>query len=159
MKAPSTQEEINYRESLSNKINAISSAQGLFTDIEDKPRRLRILKALLASLDYGDEINVEIDAEIAALEELAEEDASAADAEGGMEAEAGAASTSTDTSGEDSGDTDLGSLDTLESFGNNGSELLLEDAEVQDTASLLLTEDDLPSPAELDTNKDFSENI
>ena len=69
MQAPTTQEEINYRESLNNKVTAISSVMGLFTDIEDKPRRLRMLKALLAALNYGDGLNTEIDAEIAALEE------------------------------------------------------------------------------------------
>ena len=73
MKAPVTQEEIDYRNEFTNKINAISSLQGLFTDVEDKPRRLRILKALIASLNYGDEINAEIDAEIAAIEEAAKQ--------------------------------------------------------------------------------------
>ena len=51
MKAPLTQEEIDYRADLSNKVNAISSMQGLFTDIEDKPRRLRILLIALTLFD------------------------------------------------------------------------------------------------------------
>ena len=151
MKAPSTQEEINYRESLTNKISAISNAQGLFSDIEDKPRRLRILKTLLSSLNYGDEINTEIDAEIKALEEAA-----AAEAESGDESDTEASEESADTSGgaedisSDSSGDDLGSLDALESFGVSGTEPLLED--------VFLFEDDLPKPSELELDKDFSSN-
>lgn len=164
MKAPITQEEIDYRADLSNKVNAISSIQGLFTDIEDKPRRLRILKALLTALNYGDALNAEIDAEIAALEEAAEEAAAAeenGDAEGGEITD-----TSADTGGEDSGgtadeggDIDLGSLASLESFNSGTGDLLLEDQEADKPAELeILTEDDLPNPSELDSEKDFSEN-
>ena len=161
MKAPITQEEIDYRADLSNKINAISSMQGLFTDIEDKPRRLRILKTLLAGLDYGDGINAEIDAEIKAIEEAMAAEAANAEAEGmeGAEDAAGADGTETqdmtpadDSSGEDM---DLGSLDSLnlESFDTGDGDLLLEDQ-----TGLLLTEDDLPSPTDLDADIDFSEN-
>lgn len=164
MKAPITQEEIDYRADLSNKVNAISSIQGLFTDIEDKPRRLRILKALLTALNYGDALNAEIDAEIAALEEAAEEAAAAeenGDAEGGEISD-----TSADTGGEDSGgtadeggDIDLGSLASLESFNSGTGDLLLEDQEADKPAELeILTEDDLPNPSELDAETDFSEN-
>lgn len=157
MKAPSTQEEINYRESLTNKISAISNAQGLFTDIEDKPRRLRILKTLLASLDYGDAINVEIDAEIAAIEEAAEMEA----AEGGDEelAMSAAEDSGEAEAADDAADTDLGTLDALESFNAVGSEILMEDAEMFMDESVILTEDDLPMPNELDSEKDFSNNV
>jgi hypothetical protein len=159
MKAPVTQEEIDYRNELTNKITAISSMQGLFTDVEDKIRRLRILKALLASLNYGDALNTEIDEEIKALEKAAED----AEAEAALEAEAGddisAESIDTDTPIEDTPDEDidLGSLDTLEAFNMGAGDLLLEeDQELM--SGMLLTEDDLPSPADLDAEKDFSEN-
>jgi hypothetical protein len=158
MKAPVTQEEIDYRNEFTNKINAISSLHGLFTDVEDKPRRLRILKALIASLNYGDEINAEIDAEIAAVEEAARKAEEEADTEG-TEADTASKDTSpTETAGatEDAGgtdDIDLGSLDTLESFNTGNGDILLEDQ-----TGLVLTEDDLPSPADLDSEKDFSEN-
>ena len=162
MKAPITQEEIDYRADLSNKVNAISSIQGLFTDIEDKPRRLRILKALLAALNYGDALNAEIDAEIAALEEAAAE-AEEETAEG--EDSGGSVDTATDAGGddtgetEDTGDIDLGSLASLESFNTGTGDLLLEDRELEKPAELdILTEDDLPNPTELDSEKDFSEN-
>jgi hypothetical protein len=155
MKAPATQEEINYRESLSNKINAISSIQGLFTDIEDKPRRLRILKTLLTDLNYGDAINAEIEAEIKALEEAAKAEADGESTEGDDLGALGGddSGSSEPAGGEDAGgDEDLGSLDTLEAFYGGGSTVLMEDTD------LLLTESDLPSPAELDDTKDFSDN-
>lgn len=161
MKAPITQEEIDYRADLSNKVNAISSIQGLFTDIEDKPRRLRILKALLTALSYGDALNAEIDAEIAALEEAAAQAAEEADAEGGDTESGDTSATDTgDTSGEDDGgDIDLGSLDALESFNSGTGDLLLEDQETAKPAELdILTEDELPNPTQLDSEKDFSEN-
>jgi len=159
MKAPLTQEEIDYRSDLSNKINAISSIQGLFTDIEDKARRLRILKTLLGGLNYGDSIFTEIDAEIKAIEEA---EAKAAE-EAALE---GTDVTATETPSEpadetnDTEDLDLGTLADLESFNTNGgSEFLTEDQEVLNTeVSTILTEDDLPSPVELDAEKDFSEN-
>ena len=149
MKAPVTQEEIDYRSDLSNKITAISSMQGLFTDIEDKPRRLRILKTLLSSLNYGDAINAEIDAEITAIEEAAANEAEA-EAEGD-DAEGGSFEAPPANSGGDS--EDLGSLDALESFNSGTGELLLEEQDFT-----ILTEDDLPTPADLDSGTDFSEN-
>ncbi len=159
MKAPLTQEEIDYRSDLSNKVNAISSIQGLFTDIEDKARRLRILKALLGGLNYGDSIFTEIDAEIKAVEEAeakAAED-TALEGEAGVEADISAESASESNDAED---INLGTLADLESFNTKGgAELLTEDQEILNAdISTILTEDDLPSPAELDAEKDFSEN-
>ena len=158
MKSPVTQEEVDYRNELTNKINAISSLQGLFTDVEDKVRRLRILKVLLASLNYGDEIYSEIDDEIKAIEEAAlNDEAEAGLAAGDDTSDSGASST---PPAEDSGaeDIDLGSLDTLESFVSHDGELLMEDQEFDLSTDMLLTEDNLPSPEELDDEKDFSEN-
>ena len=161
MKTPVTQEEVDYRNEFTNKINAISSLQGLFTDIEDKPRRLRILKTLIAPLNYGDDIIAEIDAEIKAIEEAAKkaEEETALDGEDGEAAEAADTTPETDNT-EDVEDIDLGTLADLESFNTNGgSDILMEEQEIlnADTA-IILTEDDLPSPAELDAEKDFSEN-
>jgi hypothetical protein len=163
MKAPVTQEEIDYRNELTNKINAISSLQGLFTDVEDKPRRLRILKALIASLNYGDAINTEIDAEIKAVEEAAAkaEEEAALEAEEGLDTDTDTGASEEPTDETDSAeDIDLGTLADLESFSTNGgAELLTEDQEVLNAdIAMILTEDDLPSPAELDAEKDFSEN-
>lgn len=153
MRAPVTQEEIDYRNELTNKINAVSSLQGLFTDVEDKPRRLRILKALIAPLNYGDEINSVIDEEINAIEEAAaQEDTD----DGTGETENATDSIVADETG--SADIDLGSLDTLEAFTDHSGELLLEDQEFILDSDLLLTEDNLPMPSDLDSDKDFSEN-
>ena len=157
MKAPITQEEIDYRADLTNKINAISSIQGLFTDVEDKPRRLRILKTLLAALNYGDALNAEIDAEIEAIEKAAEEEAANAELEveglDGASTESSTATAQEPEQGSDE-DIDLGSLDKLESFELRDGDLLLEDQ----TGLDILMEDDLPSPSDLDAEKDFSEN-
>jgi len=153
MKAPVTQEEIDYRNELTNKINAISSMQGLFTDIEDKPRRLRILKALLSALNYGDALNTEIDAEIEAIEKAAlEAEEEGEEVDTASEA-ADMDSAETESSAEE--DMDLGSLDALEAFNTGTGDILLEE---QELTSNILTEDDLPSPADLDSEKDFSEN-
>ena len=61
---------------------------------------------------------------------------------------------------EELGNDDLGSLDALESINSNGGELtLLEEQEFSDLdANMILTEDELPIPADLDAEKDFSEN-
>ena len=158
MKSPVTQEEIDYRNEFTNKINAISSLQGLFTDVEDKARRLKILKALIATLNYGDEINAEIDAEIKAVEEAAAKAAEEAELEALEGAEEETAEEPSEEPAADE-DVDLGTLADLESFGQSGSEILLEDQELDIDASMILTEDDLPSPADLDAEKDFSENI
>jgi hypothetical protein len=48
---------------------------------------------------------------------------------------------------------DLGSLEALESFTTTTGDILLEDQDLS-----ILTEDDLPSPSDLDAEKDFSEN-
>ena len=156
MKAPVTQEEVDYRNEFTNKINAISSLQGLFTDVEDKPRRLRILKTLIAPLNYGDDIMAEIDAEIAANEEAAAKAAEEAELEDLEGAGASEPANEPDTTE----DTDLGTLADLESFNTNGgSDILMEEQEILNTdAAIILTEDDLPSPTELDSEKDFSEN-
>lgn len=155
MKAPITQEEIDYRADLSNKINAISSIQGLFTDVEDKPRRLRILKTLLAALNYGDALNTEIDAEIDAIEKAAEESEEEETGEDTTGEDTSSAEVSTEAEMPEE-DIDLGSLDALEAFNVGTGDILLEDQEANST--VLLTEDDLPAPTDLDSEKDFSEN-
>ena len=155
MKAPLTQEEIDYRADLSNKINAISSMQGLFTDIEDKPRRLRILKTLLTALNYGDAINSEIDAEIKAIEDAAAEEAANAELESDdtSDSDASTDEAAAEGAGGNDADIDLGTLDALEAFEVGGGDILLEEQNI-----VLLTEDDLPAPNELDSDKDFSDN-
>jgi hypothetical protein len=162
MKSPVTQEEIDFRNEFTNKINAISNLQGLFTDVEDKARRLRILKALISTLNYGDDINTEIDAEIIAAEKAAkkaEEEAALEGTEEGAEEIDTSQADTADSSEASADDIDLGSLDALESFSGHEGELLLEDQELNADVAMILTEDDLPSPEDLDSDKDFSENV
>ena len=99
----------------------------------------------------------EIDAEIVAVEEAAAQAAEEAELETveGETEDSIEPATDTDTAE----DTDLGSLADLESFNvGSGGDLLLEEQELNIDTSILLTEDDLPSPVELDSEKDFSEN-
>lgn len=77
MRAPVTQEEVSYREALSNRINAINNMQSLFTDIEDRATRLEITRELVASLNYGDGILSAIDSEIKLIKEQKAQEAEA----------------------------------------------------------------------------------
>ena len=168
MKTPLTQEELDYRENLTNRINAISNLQSLFGDIESKPRRLKILAYLIESLNYGDEIISEIEDEIKSAKQQEKEEAEKAKAD----EELSASENNVDLGGEDlsseeestSNDTDLGldlgnssqaELPAEESFSINSSSSILTESPDFD----YITEDsDLPSPEELDNNKDFTKN-
>jgi hypothetical protein len=165
MRAPITQEELDYRENLNNRANAISSINSLFSDIEDKARRLTILKSLVSSLHLGDEVADIIQKEIEAAEEAARkakeaEEAEAAAAEGGGDLDL---------------DLDLGS-DTKAEEESSGDDLDLSpmpDSEIAeegfkaDEAKTILVEDgvlvedadDLPTPEEADYDRDFTENL
>jgi hypothetical protein len=162
MRAPSTQEEKDYREALSNRVAAIGNIQALFADIEDKARKLEILKSLVKTLNYGDDLIEVIDQEIEAAEQAKEEEKKAAEEEARLAAEGESATKDTpaeteeDTS-EDDLDFDLGmssdapiaeeSLDT-----ENDTQILLEERDI------LIEEDDLPTPEEANEHKDFSRN-
>ena len=165
MRAPITQEELDYRENLNNRANAISSINSLFSDIEDKARRLTILKSLINSLHLGDEVVDIIQKEVEAAEEAARK---AKEAE---EAEAAAA----EGSGDLDLDLDLGS-DTKaeeESSGDDldlspmpDSEIAEEGFKADETKTILVEDgvlvedtDDLPTPEEADYDRDFTENL
>jgi len=151
MRAPVTQEEVSYRENFTNRVSAISNVNGLFTDIENKARRLTILKSLLATLELGGDISEVIQKEIEAAEEEAAKAAEEAEAGGDedMAAELAAAE------GDEAAD-DLAAMpdDAIAAEGftsNGGGTLLAED--------ILFEEDnDLPTPEEADSDRDFTEN-
>lgn len=147
MKTPVTQEEKDYRESLTNQISAISNMQSLFADIEDKGRKLEILKILVSGLNYGDDLLTVIDQEISAAEEAAKAEAEAADTEGGATDEGG---------GEAPPDLDLdlgpAGLEQESFKPIENTQPLVEDVD------LILDEEALPSPEELDSSKDFTKN-
>lgn len=149
MHAPVTQEEVSYRENFANRVNAISSVNSLFTDVENKVRRLEILKKLIASLEIDAGIVEEIQKEIeAAVEEAA--NAPAETDENGDPLLAGG----DDLGSADSGGEDLGSAEvaTEESFNHGTGQTLTEDQD-------LFEDDNLPSPEEADTELDFTKNV
>lgn len=157
MQTPMTQEEKDFREGFSNRINAISSLNGLFTDVEDKARRLTILKGLVATLNIGDEIVAELDKEIVAVEKAAADEAEKAAAEEAalMAAEAGGGE---DVGGDEEPPADEGGADMdlapMEGFTNNGGSIILHEDEEE--FKILDESEDLPSGEEL--NIDFTEN-
>jgi len=146
MRAPLTQEELNYRANFTDRVNAISNVNSLFADVEDKAKRLTILKSLISSLDLGDVVSSEIQKEI---------DSAVAEAEKAAAAETettGAGVTGGEAGGveETGGDMDLV---PMESFNAHDGSLLLEN----DTLGLD-EEIDLPNPEEADSSKDFTYN-
>lgn len=164
MRAPLSQEEQDYRANFSDRVTAISNVNGLFSDVEDKARRLTILKSLITSLQLGDDIIAEIQKEIEAAEEAAKKAAEEEESGGGEgEEESGGDEDlgDLDLGGgeEDSGSSDLdlapmpdAELSAEESFATNGgSTTLNEDA-------ILDEDDDLPTPEEAAGGVDFTEN-
>ena len=150
MRGPITQEEISYRENFTNRVSAISNVNSLFTDVENKARRLTILKSLVLSLELGGEIIDTIQKEIEAAEEealLASEEELAAENEGGD-----------DLFAADEGEEELSAMPdeeiAAESFtSNGGAEILMEEHILQEDVT------DLPTPEELDDGKDFTANV
>lgn len=151
MRTPITQEEVSYRESFTNRVSAISNVNALFSDVEDRARRLAILKSLVSTLELGNNDIVEIvQKEIEAAEEAAaaaEEEEAAGLEEVEAELDAGA---------ESGDDLDLSAMPdseiAAEGFTSHGGETLL--TEDQD----LFESDDLPTPEEADSELDFTEN-
>lgn len=150
MRTPITQEEVSYRESFTNRVSAISNVNALFSDVEDRSRRLAILKSLVATLELGsNEITELLQQEIEAAEEaaIAAAEEEAATLEGDED--------TSDEGGEDL-DLDLSAMPdeeiTAEGFTSHGGETFL--TEDQD----LFESDDLPTPEEIDGDIDFTEN-
>jgi hypothetical protein len=153
MRAPVTQEEVSYRENFTNKASAISNVNSLFSDIENKARRLTILKSLIASLDLGGEVTEVIQKEIEAAEEEAAAAAEEAElGDGDIDLDLGGGDEAADESGDD---LDLSAMPDSEiaeeGFTSNGGNTLL----IEET---LFEDDDLPTPEELDSDHDFTEN-
>lgn len=166
MKAPLTQEEKDYREDLGNRLNAISNFQSLVSDIETRSTKLTILKDLMATLHYSDDIITELQKEIDRAKEAEEAEAAEKKAEDENNAKTAVSSESTENNTpqeaeEPSGaDMNLAPMpdeaaegEANESFDKvEGMQALTEDS------ALVEANDDLPSPEEADANKDFTEN-
>lgn len=183
MRPPVSQEELNYREKLTNRLNAVSTANALFQDVETKSSRLIILKNLYKMVDYGeDEILQVLDEEIklakaaeAEAKKQKEEEAkqAALDAANGEAAnaepanvpggtgetgganEASAPEGETASEGDDLNlDLNLTDLPTAESFNNTNPDAVTLNEDVD----FLDESEDLPTPEELDDKVDFTKN-
>ena len=157
MQAPITLEEQTFRSNFSDRVTAISNVNSLFSDVEDKARRLTILKSLVGSLHLGDEIVAESQKEIEAAEEAAkkaEEEAVAEEKESNSES-SDDLDLSTESGGED--DLDLTPMPDTEVKAEenfkpaSGTSVLNEEQLFED-------DDDLPTPEEADSERDFTEN-
>jgi hypothetical protein len=69
MQTPTTQEEVDRRESTSNKIAVASDMMNMFSDIEDPVSKLKILKTLISNVVTDDEIIQILQKEIEKLEQ------------------------------------------------------------------------------------------
>ena len=171
MKAPVTQEELSYRENLTNRVSAISNINGLFSDIEDKSRRLTILKSLVSSLHLGDEVLEAIQTEIEAAEEAARKAKEAEEAEAAAALETEGGDTEVDTT--ETEEVELTPMpdaaieeDLEEDTPVDPEEPEIEEIKEEEKESTILLEeqelfennDDLPTPEEADNDRDFTEN-
>ena len=157
MQAPITLEEQTFRSNFSDRVTAISNVNSLFSDVEDKARRLTILKSLVGSLHLGDEIVAEIQKEIESAEEAAKK------------AEEDAAAEEKESKSESNDDLDLstesGDKDDLDLTPMPDTELKAEEnfkpasgASALNEEQLFEDDDDLPTPEEADSERDFTEN-
>ena len=171
MKAPVTQEELSYRENLTNRVSAISNINGLFSDVEDKSRRLTILKSLVSSLHLGDEVLEAIQTEIEAAEEAARKAKEAEEAEAAAALETEGGDTEVDTT--ETEEVELTPMpdaaieeDLEEDTPVDPEESEIEEIQEEEKESTILLEehelfeinDDVPTPEEADNNRDFTEN-
>lgn len=148
MKKPATQEEKDYRESLSNQINAISNLKGLFTDVEDKVKQLEILKCLLTPLNYGDTLTQIINEEIDDIEKQRQLDEEEKEKEAIADVQQ-----KEPTTEKAPADMDLNLPPAQESLGSDESSQLLTE-----NSALNIANDNLPTPEELNEKIDFTKN-
>lgn len=160
MKPILSQEEKDYRENLTNRISAISNYLSLFSDIENKERRLRILKTAVKTLNYDADVLQIIDEEIKETQVEAEKAKQQEQAEAKETADT---SNETDASKTEAGNkiendlnldsSDLDLAPMPESIiGDNNSNILQESNDLTEITTL-------PTPEELNENKDFSSNL
>jgi len=154
MRAPLTQEEISYRESFTNKVSALSNVNSLFTDVENKARRLQILKSLLTTIEIGGDVLEAVQKEIEAAEEEAAKAAEEAELTGedSLESDDQTLTDEIDTTEEEELPAMPDSELAAEGFtSHGGAETLVED-------QFIFESDDLPTPEEADNEIDFTEN-
>lgn len=134
MQAPTTQEEVDRRDNLSNKVGLVRDIMDTVGDIENPTTKLKIAKSLLSNTISDNEVIQLIQEEIEAMEAQ-------------LEAESEPPVDDMSTEGEDDYYPDDAPMD----FGGNDSLSDLGSDEVVDDAEVAEGEDDtLPSPADLD---------
>jgi hypothetical protein len=165
MKAPITQEEIDYRTDLTNRISAISNMQSLFNDVEDRGRKLAILKSLFETLNYNADIMTiiqdEIDAYYEAVKKQEEEEAN--NPENAEETAGTKDLAPVEETTETNDDLDLPPMPESMEIVLDKTILTEEIEENEDgilveTSEVLIEEDDLPKPEDLGDDIDFTEN-
>lgn len=135
MQAPTTQEEVDRRDNLSNKVGLVRDIMDTVADIENVTTKLKIAKSLLSNTISDGEVIQLIQDEIEAME---------------AQLEAEETPVEDDTSGSDDlypddAPMDFGGNDSLSDLG--GDEMAADDSSAEGAAS---EEDNLPSPADLD---------
>ena len=167
MKAPITQEEIDYRTDLTNRISAISNMQSLFNDVEDRGRKLAILKSLFETLNYNADIMTiiqdEIDAYYETVKKQEEEEANNLENQEGNEGSSTDVAPVEEATEETADDLDLPPMpESVEIVLDKTilNEEIEETAEgiLMETSEVLIEEDDLPKPEDLGDEIDFTEN-
>lgn len=138
MLVPTTQEEIDRRENLSNKVQLTSDIMNMLSDIEDPQAKLRILKSLLSNVIDDNDILSIIQEQIDELEETGTEEFSE----------------TTETEIEEPSPS--GRRDFNDTF---GSELAGETPEPTETEETSEEETILPSPEELGVDLNNTEEV
>ena len=150
MLAPTTQEELDRRENLTNKVALTADIMNMLTDIEDPQSKLKILKSLLSNiLTNGDVISI-IQEEIDKLENKEEEN-SEDDISIDTEDDTSISSSIDDFSLSDNSELDASSEDTLD-FDLNNSDLSA-DLETIEPAT------DMNLPTGEDLGIDLTQNV
>lgn len=135
MQAPTTQEEVDRRDNLSNKVGLVRDIMDTVADIENVATKLKIAKSLLSNTISDGEVIQLIQDEIEAME---------------AQLEAEETPVEDDTTGEedyypDDAPMDFGGNDSLSDLG--GDEMSVDDTGAEEAEG---EEDNLPSPADLD---------
>lgn len=140
MLSPTTQEEVDRRDNLSNKVGLVGDIMNALADIQDPPTRLKILKSLLSDTLTNTEVLSLIQDQIDTLEAEAEPEEESSDT-----------SSESDDIFSDEAPLDLeggGSKGDSGGFEFDFSEF--ESGGADSTSSDSSSEETLPSPAELD---------
>ena len=145
MQSPTTQEEVDRRDNLSNKVGLVRDIMDTLADVENTTTKLKILKSLLSNTINDNEVIQLIQDEIEAMEtQLVEEETPTDD------------SSSKDYFSDDEpldfgSDNFVSSSSGPEDFNNSPSDIdFTSDESDEDAAHNETNDDTLPSPADLD---------